>query len=140
MCAAGDQGAAREAPAPSRKRDAPDEPASVADDDELSALPLSGDDVGPVEAVAALIEAVRDGAMDRLASRVGFAPSLLREHLTLAFMLSGSGHVQVRLNTLRKPALRRYVPLDGIYSLPGMQTMRYLEGDALIALGTALRG
>lgn len=108
--------------------------------DDLDFLPLRGEGVGPVEVLATLIEAVRDGRMDVFSRRQGMDADAVPAGLSMAFMLTGAGMVQVQMSNLRGEAWqRRYLVEGASVTLPSLKTVRYLEGPAIFALGKALR-
>lgn len=109
--------------------------------DAFDAFRLRGEDVGPVEVLATLIEAAGDGGLDRFARQQGMDPRAVPDTLQVAFMLTGSGMVQVQLATLRGESwMRSYVAEGGSVGMPSMKTVRYLEGAGIYTIGRELRG
>lgn len=108
--------------------------------DALGFFPFQNSDVGPMEALAMMIEAVRDGTLQRHMRTAGYAESGMPDVFRFAFMLTQPCFFQIQMASLSgPPAHRWFLPEEESPPAPSMTTGRYLDGRAIFTLGVSLR-
>lgn len=108
--------------------------------DALSLYPFDDEGVGPVEALAMMIESIRDRTFQRHMRTLGYAESGLEEILRFAFMLTSPCVFQIQLIQISGPPLQRWFASDSEHqTAPSMTTTRYLDGRSVFSLGASLR-
>lgn len=108
----------------------------------LNALGLEDGDISAVDAVARIVGAVAEGAMDRVLESQRVRPGQAASAFEATFNLSHPVRLQVRFTGFQGESARERVdyasPLpEGL--MPRMRTLRAVGGESLVSLGRALR-